>query len=88
MLHTVINLVDCPDEFVFLTIKMNESHRIEAQQVDERGNLSLHVLCATRDSEISKKVTQVMKDQEYEMTSLWHARLATMSSLSACLIAE
>ena len=55
MLHTVINLVDCPDEFVFLTIKMNESHRIEAQQVDERGNLPLHVLCATRDSEISKR---------------------------------
>jgi len=50
MLHTVINLVDCPDEFVFLTIKMN---RIEAQQVDERGNLPLHVLCATQASALN-----------------------------------
>ena len=41
------------NEFVFLTIKMNESHRIEAQQVDERGNLPLHVLCATQASALN-----------------------------------
>lgn len=72
MLSSVVSLVDCPDEFVFLAIKLN---RGDARLADERGNLPLHVLAALPQASVMNVSALISIYPEAVRIADWHGRL-------------